>query len=129
LVTNKNLMTQGTSITAWHEKLKSISADERAVLQEIRKEPGTINEIAKRLGWEAGRVSARINGLQEPRPGEEEKRKLGLITEAGKCPDRLTKRMAIVWKEKSPLPDAFAKPTPPAFKEVEKPIQTNSLVS
>ena len=47
-------MTQGTCITAWHEKLKSINADERAVLTEIRKEPGTINEIAKRMGWEAG---------------------------------------------------------------------------
>lgn len=117
-------MTQGTSITAWHEKLKSINADERAVLAEIRIEPGAINEIAKRMGWEAGRVSARINGLQVAKPGEEEKRKLGIIIEAGKRPDRHTKKMAIVWKERSPLPDPF-----PAFpqKEVEKPIQTNSL--
>jgi hypothetical protein len=56
---NNNIMAQGTSITAWHEKLKSISTDERAVLAEIRKGPGTINEIAKRMGWETGWVSAR----------------------------------------------------------------------
>ena len=118
-------MTQGTSITERHEKLKSINADERAVLAEIRKEPGTINEIAKRMAWEAGRVSARINGLQEPGFPGEKKRKLGLIMEWGKRPDRHTRKMAIVWKEKSPLPDVFPDGFPQ--KEVDKPIQTNSL--
>ena len=117
-------MTQGTSITERHEKLKSINADERAVLAEIRKEPGTINEIAKRMAWEAGRVSARINGLQEPGFPGEKKRKLGLIMEWGKRPDRNTRKMAIVWKEKSPLPDVFPDGFPQ--KEVDKPIQTNS---
>jgi hypothetical protein len=73
-------MLHDTSIKAWIEKLESVGPDERAVLYAARKEPATIRELAVRLRWEAGRVSARLNALQEPTPAERgtRKRKLGL---------------------------------------------------
>jgi len=116
-------MIQDTSLNAWMEKLESAGPDEQAVLAEIRREPSTIREIAARLGWEAGRVSARLNALQIPRPGEERKRKLGLVRIAldnqdqqikAKC--RITGKLAYLWEATSPLP--------PAMKPVEPKPQT-----
>lgn len=122
-------MIQDTSIKSFFEHQEQMNHDEAIVLREVRKEPGTIREIAVRLGWEAGRVSARLNALQEPTPSEKEahKRKLGLVRIAHdkfgqlmkvKC--KITGRLAYLWKATDPLPPAF-----PEKPKVESPLFEN----
>jgi hypothetical protein len=69
--------------------LESVDGDERAVLEVLKRRPATIPE-SNELGWENGRVSARLNALQVPSFADEQKlgrgdkigkRKLGLIGE------------------------------------------------
>jgi len=63
---------QDTSIKSFFEHQEQMNHDDAIVLKELLKAPGTIREIAVRLGWESGRVSARLNALQEPTYAEKE---------------------------------------------------------
>ena len=96
-------MISDTSLAAWYKLQSSLNDRQAAVLAEIRKGPGTAQEITARLGWTINRVSGRITELK----------KLKLVREAYK------RNGAHVIEATSPLP--------PAFKKVEP--KTQSLFS
>lgn len=113
-------MIESTSLKSWYELQKSLPDSQATVLREIRKEPSTIREIASRLNWDAGTVSARIKELMEMELVE---RPLDPTTgEQIKVKCKITGKTAYLHQEKSPLPPAFAK------KEVLAPMADNLLL-
>jgi hypothetical protein len=104
-------MIQDTSAHAWALLTKDLTDRQKEVLDRIRYFPDVTNmELAVSLGWTVNRVTGRVGEL----------RRLDLVLDAGKRPCKITGGMSHCWKAKHPV-------LPPAFKEVEKPIQTNSL--
>jgi DNA-binding MarR family transcriptional regulator len=102
-------MIESTSLKAWYELQNSLGAAQKTVLDEIRKEPSTIREIAHRLDWDAGSVSARIKELMKAKLIE---RPLHQRTgEQIKVRCKITGKTAYLHQAISPLP--------PAMKPVE----------
>ena len=104
-------MIQDTSLWAYERASKDLGKKQKEVLDALRYFPDATNaEIGARLGWPINRVTPRMNEL----------RKQELVLQGGKRPCKITGSTAYAWRAKYPV-------LPPAFNEVEKPIQTNSL--
>jgi len=103
-------MIQDTSLHAYALATQNLGKKQKEVLDALRFFPDATNaEIGARLGWPINRVTPRMGEL----------RAQGLVLEAGRRTCKATGGTAHAWVAKHPV-------LPPAFEEVEKPIQTNS---